>query len=273
MHKLKPRCVSSEALKVAVIGAGGTGSQVVTALAQMDHALSALGHPGLSVVVVDSDRVSESNVGRQMFFPSDIGKNKAEVLVQRVNMTMGTLWQAAICHLQASDRLQHPLVIGCVDTRVARFNIMRAMEEGTLGSSYWLDFGNRQYSGQVILGEVTRARRKTNPVDKLPHVGELFPEVIDPHRVDPDEGPSCSMAEALRKQSLFINRTLVAHGMAMLWELLHKGQIGHHGVFVNLETGRSTSLEVDPKAWERFGYCEDKIKYRRRKSDSAVVPA
>lgn len=264
MHKLIPSCAPTRPLEVAVIGAGGTGSQVITALAQINYALGKLGHPGLNVIVVDDDTVSESNVGRQMFYPADIGNSKAEVLVHRVNMTFGTRWQAASCKIQASDRLSHQLVIGCVDTRLARYNIMRAIEEGTRGSSYWLDFGNRQYSGQCILGEVTRARRKTNPGSKLPHVGELFPEVIDPTVVDPDEGPSCSMADALAKQSLMINRTLVALGMHMLSELLVKGETPYHGVFVNLATGRSTSLDVDPKAWQRFGYGTAKSQYRHR---------
>lgn len=51
---------------VNVIGAGGTGSQVVTSLARMDTALWKLGHPGLFVRVYDPDTVSESNIGRQL---------------------------------------------------------------------------------------------------------------------------------------------------------------------------------------------------------------
>lgn len=271
IHHLNARCATTTPLAVLVVGAGGTGSQVVTALAQMHHALTQLGHPGLDVTVIDDDTVSEANVGRQWFFASDVGQFKAEVLVSRVNMTIGTRWKAACCKIGASDRLPHPLVVGCVDTRMARFNIMRAIEEGTIGSSYYLDFGNRRYDGQVVLGEVSRARRKTNDPTKLPHVGELFPEVIDPNVVDPDEGPSCSLAEALTKQSLFINRTLVAHGMAMLWELLHTGQLDHMGVFVNLRTGRSTPLPVDPKAWERYDYGKTKSHFRRRAKAVATM--
>lgn len=271
-HYINPRLASQDAVEVVVVGAGGTGSQVVTALAQMQHALVALGHAGLNVLVVDDDIVSEANIGRQWFFPGDVGQYKASVLVQRVNLTMGTNWQSEPSKLTASCRLRAPLVIGCVDTRVARFNIMRAMEEGRGGRGYYLDFGNRQYTGQVVLGEVTNARRRTNPHDKLPHVGELFPEVMDPDVVDPDEGPSCSLAEALRKQSLFINRTLVAHGMAMLWELFHVGRLEHHGVFVNLKSGRTTSLAVDAEVWKAMGYGRVKTRIRRRgRTPEAVV--
>ena len=51
---------------VFVIGAGGTGSQVITNLARMSMALQALGHPGLHVTVFDPDTVSQANLLCQM---------------------------------------------------------------------------------------------------------------------------------------------------------------------------------------------------------------
>lgn len=261
-HAINPHLLR-QTISVALVGAGGTGSQVITALAQMHYALVKLGHPGgLSVTVYDDDRVSESNIGRQWFFPADLGQYKSDVLVQRVNMTMGTDWTSCPSKVSMSDRLMFDIVIGAVDTRMARLSIMRAMERGPSGS-YYLDFGNRAKDGQAILGQVVGANRKTNG-GTLPHVGELFPEVMDPKVVDPDEGPSCSLAEALARQSLFINRTLVSHGMAMLWDLLRHHKITFHGVFVNLATGRVTSLPVCEKAWARFGYGAAKAHIRLR---------
>jgi PRTRC genetic system ThiF family protein len=261
-HAINPHLLQ-KTISVALVGAGGTGSQAITALAQMHYALVKLGHPGgLHVTVYDDDRVSESNIGRQWFFPADLGQYKADVLVQRVNMTMGTDWTSCPSKVSMSDTLHFDIVIGAVDTRMARLSIMRAMERGPSGA-YYLDFGNRAKDGQAILGQVVGANRKTNG-GTLPHVGELFPEVMDPKVVDPDEGPSCSLAEALARQSLFINRTLVSHGMAMLWDLLRHHKITFHGVFVNLETGRVTSLPVCEKAWARFGYGVAKSHIRLR---------
>ena len=69
-------------VNIVVAGAGGTGSQIVTGLARLDRALRALGHPaGLAVQVWDPDRVSEANVGRQLFFDSDVGQYNCDVLV------------------------------------------------------------------------------------------------------------------------------------------------------------------------------------------------
>ena len=52
---------------VNLIGAGGTGSQVLTNLARLDVTLRALGHPGLFVTLYDPDIVTEANIGRQLF--------------------------------------------------------------------------------------------------------------------------------------------------------------------------------------------------------------
>ena len=56
---------------VNLIGAGGTGSQVLTCLARLDVTLRALGHPGLFVTLYDPDIVTDANIGRQLFGCSD----------------------------------------------------------------------------------------------------------------------------------------------------------------------------------------------------------
>ena len=60
-------------VKVNLIGAGGTGSQVLTALARMNHALTELGHAGLHITLWDDDIVTEANLGRQLFADCELG--------------------------------------------------------------------------------------------------------------------------------------------------------------------------------------------------------
>lgn len=78
---------------VNLIGAGGTGSQVLTCLARLDITLRGLGHPGLFVTLYDPDIVTESNIGRQLFSPSDMGLNKAQCLITRINNFFGNDWK------------------------------------------------------------------------------------------------------------------------------------------------------------------------------------
>src|SRR5689334_7068613 len=89
IHRIVPRLLSGQ-VNVALAGAGGNGSQMLSGLARLHLALLKLGHPGgLKVTVWDPDLVSESNIGRQLFYPSDIGQPKSFVLVNRYNLAYG----------------------------------------------------------------------------------------------------------------------------------------------------------------------------------------
>lgn len=242
-------------INVVLVGAGGTGSHVLGGLATIHHAMLELGYPfGLDVIVIDPDMVSASNIGRQKFAPSDIGLPKASVLVNRCNLTLRTNWEARVELVEKSSDIRADIIIGCVDNRKARAAIIAATGRswGTT-STYYLDIGNREHDGQVVLGEILPRGAKNTP-ERLPHIADLYPEIIDESLDGADDGPSCSLAEALEKQSLFINMTMANAAMSLLWNLLRYGQITHHGQFVNIKSGRSTPLSVDPEAWFRFGY-------------------
>ena len=139
---------------VNVIGAGGTGSQVLTCLARFDTALRGLGHPGLFVTVYDPDTVTEANIGRQLFSPSDIGLNKAQGLVTRMNNFFGNGWKAvpdiypAILKDARRDNLAN-ITITCTDnvkSRLDLWNTLKAVPVSEYRSYetplYWMDFGN-----------------------------------------------------------------------------------------------------------------------------------
>lgn len=261
-HNIDPRLLT-RAIKVVLVGAGGTGSHVLRRLATMHLAMVELGHPaGLEVLVVDPDRVSKSNVGRQNFWPSDVGQLKAEVLVNRCNLMMQTNWNAETSKVTDDTQFSNPdIVIGCVDNRKGRAAILKALKRSVYRSAYWLDIGNRAHDGQVVLGEVFGTSSKRE--NRLPHVADLFPDIIDGSLDDQDDAPSCSMAEALEKQSLFINDTMANMACNLLNVLFRYGKLTHHGQFVNIRSGRITPLAIDPEAWQRFGY-QEKAKPKRR---------
>jgi PRTRC genetic system ThiF family protein len=79
---------------VNLIGAGGTGGQVLTALARMNQALVALNHPGLMVRVFDDDTVNPANLARQLFTTAELGLPKSVALINRINRFFGTNWKA-----------------------------------------------------------------------------------------------------------------------------------------------------------------------------------
>jgi len=265
VHYIKSELLT-RGVKVLLVGAGGTGSHMLRHLATMHLAMVELGHPeGLDVVVADPDVVSKSNVGRQNFYPSDIGHAKAEILVNRCNLTMQTGWKAEQQLITSNTPLnKFDLVIGCVDNRKGRAAIVKALSKNYRSSTYYLDIGNREHDGQIILGQVSSKNEVTK--NRLPHVADLFPEIIDEALDDKDDAPSCSLAEALEKQSLFINLTMANMACNMLWELFRYGQISYHGQFVNIKSGRITPLEINAETWKRFGYEEPVEKKQRKKA-------
>jgi PRTRC genetic system ThiF family protein len=94
MKHALPHELLERQVRVDLAGCGGNGSQMLTGLARLHHALTALGHPGFSVNAWDPDEVSEANVARQLFSPADVGLNKATILVHRLNAWFGLRWSA-----------------------------------------------------------------------------------------------------------------------------------------------------------------------------------
>lgn len=239
-------------ISVYLIGAGGTGSQVLTCLGRMNASLIALGHPGLHVTVFDPDVVTEANQGRQLFSPSDIELNKAVCLVTRINRFFGIAWQAVPSVYTYKDHGPANIFITCTDNILSRLSLSNNLKANKRKSYtdhhaqfYWIDFGNTQNTGQVVVGSAGSIEQpkseKFKVVDTLPMVTDLF----DYKKVrDKDSGPSCSLAEALEKQDLFINSTLAQLGCDIIWKMFRNGMIENHGLFLNLETMKMNPISL-----------------------------
>jgi PRTRC genetic system ThiF family protein len=220
-------------------------------LPYLHQALLAYGHPdGLHVTLLDADVISPTNCV-QPFSQSEIGLYKSVVLANRLNLFWGLGWEGIPERLDITRRLDDvDIVIGCVDTRLARAAIAKCVE-GWSEVDYWLDLGNNSDGGQFVLGEPLNRRNRRHKV-RLRTVSELFPDVIQAD-LDRDGLPSCSAAEALDRQEPFVNPTLANHALALLARLFRYGTISCHGGFVTLSSLSCVqALRVDPKHWQRF---------------------
>lgn len=246
-------------ISVNLIGAGGTGSQMITALARMSHALTELNHAGLSVRLWDDDVVTESNLGRQLFAESELGLHKSVALINRINRFFGTDWKAETQKFERNILNKLPEIAGasiyisCVDNVKTRFEIAEILSK--MGHSgyysnrprYWIDFGNSQNTGQVILSTIGNINQpnseKYETVENLPFVTEEFGELLKQSEIE-DDAPSCSLAEALEKQDLFINSTLAQMGSSLLWNLFRNGMTEYRGFFLNLKNFQSQPIKL-----------------------------
>ena len=241
-HRI-PSALLQKKVRVTVIGCGGTGSAIAAGLPHLHQAMLAWGHPyGLQVTLVDGDRISRSNCVRQPFSESEIGLYKATVLATRINLFWGLGWRGSPQFLDEGWREETDLVIGCVDSRKARHAITKT--RSYWNSYYWLDLGNNTDTGQFLLGQPANGKNQ-KIASRLPTVAELFPEIINPKLDKKDKLPSCSAVEALDQQEPFVNQVLAYQALAMLARLFRYGQLSHQGGFVNLRTGRTTSLPVE----------------------------
>ena len=146
-------------ISVNLIGAGGTGSKVLTALMEMNHSLNELGHAGLQVRLWDDDIITSANLGRQRFAECETGLYKSVALVNRANRFSGTDWKAENQKFEKDkferlpENAKSTIYITCVDNVQARFGVAEILKEISYRRNYnrdepkyWLDFGVRHES-------------------------------------------------------------------------------------------------------------------------------
>lgn len=127
---------------VVIFGVGGTGGYCLQQLSRLlwglrvqrersEHAPAARRHdqepPSLipEVLLCDGDTVSEGNLMRQYFIPSDVGKKKAPVLAERFGGLYALPFASYPDYLKGEEHLkalvpEGALVIGCVDNAATR---------------------------------------------------------------------------------------------------------------------------------------------------------
>lgn len=206
-------------------------------------------------------------MGRQLFSPSEVDDYKCNVLMGRINRFFGLDWKAIPeVYNMGSNIIPANITISCVDSGPARKEIKKKLlhevkvsrgkqstpfsRRRTYGFTpykqpyYWMDYGNMMDRGQVVIGTLRKIEQPKNSdfecVGVLPCIDKFHKDIFNVDKSG-DQGPSCSLAEALNKQDLFINSNLANMGLGILWKLFREARIQYHGCYLNLET-----LSVNP---------------------------
>ncbi len=74
---------------VTIVGIGGTGAQVARIVGRITYDMQRARRHASQIVLIDPDTIEEKNVGRQLFSPSLLGKNKAECVGKMLNLALG----------------------------------------------------------------------------------------------------------------------------------------------------------------------------------------
>ncbi len=137
-----------------------------------------------------------------------------------------------------------------IKSRIDLWNILKAVPVSEYRSYetplYWMDFGNTQDTGQVVLGTVPKKiKQLTSKLYETVESLKVITRYVKYAKVkEKDSGPSCSLAEALEKQDLFINSTLAQLGCNILWKMFRNGMIEHQGLYLNLSTLKMNPIPV-----------------------------
>lgn len=257
--------VANGKVEIVVVGAGGTGSEVLSKLFRLNHLIKQLGGAGLSVSIYDNDTVSAANIGRQCFYSFDLGRHKSEVLAERFTQFGDIDIRHAKARFSGADierhismRNQGVIVMSCVDNPQARIEIGEFLRsKGDSINCLWIDGGNDRNTGQVVLGSYGKISDNTQ-VTRLPSVYDLFETQLKDAVKTFTDTESCSHEEAITKQDFGVNDAIAFQMVQLLWRLLRHGEIANHGAQISLEDTEVSPLLIDPLAWEMYGYNANK---------------
>jgi PRTRC genetic system ThiF family protein len=247
---------------VALIGCGGTGGWLAPALARIAYILKRK-EKEISLMFVDPDIVEEVNIGRQNFCQAEIGRNKAEALAERYGTAWGVEIEAIPRTWEEANKTERvlawescSLIVGCVDNAKARASIVRELRNGSV---FWIDCGNHEASGQVLLGNVERLEEgaRAFPSKKMcvilpaPHVQE--PTLLVPRRGENGkERLSCAELAALNAQSLAINQRVAAEAADMIGRLLVTHDLKRFAAYFDMDSGTASSVYAVKENVMRF---------------------
>lgn len=131
---------------------------------------------------MDFDTVESTNIPRQNFCDADLGLYKAQVLALRYGLAWGEDIAAIIEPFQRSfitkDYRSLNVVVGAVDNAAARGEIAAALGKNSaedVPRTWYLDCGNSNESGQVLLGSAVTEKQMAYAFPRLENQGQFRP--------------------------------------------------------------------------------------------------
>ena len=227
---------------ITIVGIGGTGAQVARIVGRIVYDMQRSRKHTPQIVLIDPDTVEEKNVGRQLFSPSMLGKNKAESVGKMLNLALGldVRWiPDFVDPVRHFERYGSNLVVSCVDNHKARKAIHQV--NGVI-----LGGGNHENSGQICIGncdDLEQIQRNLDGRDGkyayLPKEGLLFPELLQPEPASerPTAMTNASCAELVMEgsQHLLINDWMASVMGSYIYKLLHRQPITSFLTFLNAD--------------------------------------
>lgn len=269
-------------LRLVMVGCGGTGSWLAPSVARIARLQRDQGRE-VEVVFYDHDHVEPKNIPRQNFCDAELNRNKAVTLAARYSAAWGVEISAVPKRFRTADvevKDALTILIGCVDNAAARREISNvgAWRLGWHwhGPTWWLDCGNDESSGQVIVGSMVDAELLAGAFTpscrickKLPAPSLVAPDLLVAKPEELLESRlSCAEIQVANAQSLAVNQMVAAVATDYLLRLA-SGGLKRFATYVDLSSGsmRSryiTAEEIAKVIKKPAGYVVAQAQERRR---------
>lgn len=261
---------SHDELEIILCGCGGSGSWLAPSIARLVRIMQESSMK-ISTYFVDFDIIEDANIPRQNFSDAELGLNKAQVLALRYGLAWG-IEIVAIPERFDPDMVQRKyrkltVVVGCVDNAAARCAIAQCLEyryEDQLPKVWWLDAGNSEHGGQVLLGSAVnplQMRVAFSRVDgiglslcaALPAPSIQHPELLvaRPEELENND-LSCEQLALVNAQSLMVNQRVASEVADYLLRLLVTKNLKRFATYFDLSSGSSRSKYVVPEVVALF---------------------
>jgi len=257
-YKLSIRELAEES-GIAIVGCGGTGGFVAEGVCRM------LGDKECRLILIDHDRVEPHNLMRQSFYEQDLGKFKSEALAERLSSLYGREIAYSVYPYtrQTVDEVfvrRHyrsgldGIIIGCVDNPHAR----KAIADSERGWGWWIDAGNGEHSGQVLIGNIGQPEHLKEgfhpgqeTVERLPMPTLQQPDLLLPVPAPETQEMDCAEAVETNIQSPVINQAMASLVLEFLSRLL-AGKLTWMGAYLDLEMGALRPVQAEPETVARM---------------------
>jgi PRTRC genetic system ThiF family protein len=236
---------------IVLVGCGGTGSFLALHLARLAYHARDRYDMDLRLTFIDPDTVEHRNLGRQNFAPAEVGHNKARALAWRYNRAFG-LDIRAVGDVFGDRRFEFGyrtwhLIVGAVDNAAARRSIADGRLWHATDKNWWLDCGNEEHAGQVLLGNrhglKAPAISKLGFCDGLPLPSVQAPDLLEAPEAgeDPESCAELTLADA---QSLMVNQAMATYAAQYVYRMLITRDLDIYATYIDLRTGGARSEPI-----------------------------
>jgi len=265
---------------VAIVGCGGTGGFVAEGVCRL------LGDRDTQLLLIDHDRVEPRNLGRQAFYKSDLGKFKSQALAERLSRLYGRQIMYSVYPFNRDIITDvftvryygsglNGLIIGCVDNATAR----KAIAEAPRGWGWWIDAGNGEHSGQVLIGNTGDPEDlkgsfypEDGIVSRLPLPTVQQPALLAPPTQPVEEDMSCAEGVEANVQSPVINQSMASLVLQFIERLLAE-KLTWMGAYLDMETGTLRPVPAEPEAVARMvGVRVDQLVSKEKEGLPPICP-